>query len=59
MSARLVVERYGHSAWWDDKTGITYQMGGRKVETSVSTISTSGNVSTIGRPFWTMKNKTL
>ena len=59
MSARLVVERYGHSAWWDDTTGITYQMGGRKVETSVSTISTSGNVSTIGRPFWTMKNKTL
>ena len=58
LSARLRVERYGHSAWWDNTTGITYLMGGRREPTSVDIISTSGNVSTITKPFWTMKKKT-
>ena len=58
LSARLRVERYGHSAWWDNTTGITYLMGGRREPTSVDIISTSGNVSTITKPFWTLRNNT-
>ena len=58
LSARFRVERYGHSAWWDNTTGITYLMGGYKDGTSVDIISISGNQSTITKPFWTMKKKT-
>ena len=58
LSARLRVERYGHSAWWDNTTGITYLMGGRREPTSVDIISTSGNQSTITKPFWTLRYNT-
>ena len=58
LSDRLMMDKYSHSAWWDNTTGITYLMGGTQDETSVEIISTSGAGSTIDRAFWTMKNKT-
>ena len=58
LSAKLMVERYGHSDWWDNTTGITYLMGGTANERSVEIISPNGAVSSFGRQFWRMKNKT-